>query len=81
MCGQVGAEGVDVLRSAGGLVPDVRVVKRSPPNPPRQPLGYHVEKVYNYPVICYYAGRRRDPIKRCSYAKFGEQNPILPPRA
>ncbi|MGO9901379.1 MAG: hypothetical protein ACLP50_16790 [Solirubrobacteraceae bacterium] len=49
------------------------------PNPPNQPLGYHVEKVYNDPVICYYAGRRSDPIKRCSYAKFGEQNPILPP--
>jgi hypothetical protein len=49
------------------------------PNPPKQPLGYHIEKVYNYPVICYYAGKRSAPIKRCSYAEFGEQNPILPP--
>jgi hypothetical protein len=51
------------------------------PNPPNQPLGYQVEKVYNYPVICYYAGKRSRPIKRCSYAEFGEQNPILPPGA
>jgi len=50
------------------------------PNPPHQPLGYHLEKVYTYPVICYYAGKRKDPIKRCSYAEFGEQNPILPRR-
>jgi hypothetical protein len=38
------------------------------PNPPNQPLGYHVEKVYDYPVICYCAGKRSDPIERCSYA-------------
>ena len=43
------------------------------PNPPGASRGFTLARVYGYPVICYRAGSRRDPVKRCSFALFGEQ--------
>lgn len=43
------------------------------PNPPGAPKGFIFARVYGYPVICYRAGTRKHPIKRCSFALFGEQ--------
>ncbi|MDQ2897457.1 MAG: hypothetical protein M3Y09_17760 [Actinomycetota bacterium] len=41
---------------------------RPGPNPPGAPYGFHLATVYSYPWICYYAGTKKKPINRCSYA-------------